>query len=576
MAGGKETPRQKMIGMMYLVLTALLAMNVSKEVLNSFILINDSLVVTNQNFSQKNESQYQAFALALANDPVKVKPWYDAAMSVKFAADSAVAHLEDLKRYLIMKTDKLDSVDVNVHLNRLRDAKTDNERFDAQFIVDSIFSLRNVDSKDNYDVPTNIMIGGEAANPKLGPFSALELKGVLDSYRDRLIAKVDSVKAPSIVRSLRINFDTEKQYRISKSEFQPWPLANFDHIPLAAVITNLSKMQTDVRNAEADVTKYLYGMVDASDFKFDTLAAKVIAPNLVFFGDEYKAEIFVAAFSTTQNPQVLLGKVDTTGSMPKIIGSVDSSSVTVDRGVGFYNVKATAEGMREYSGLINVKAPSGQINSYPFKGEYMVMKSGVVVSPTKMNVLYRGVKNPIAISVPGVAPDDVVATIDGGTLRPDAKAGKGNYIAEVAGGTTAKVRVSAKMDGKTRPMGDFEFRVKEVPNPVGTIAGVQEGIVSANRVAAAPTIIPKMENFDFELFFRTTRFDLVYQVGTDLITKNVTGASIPADAIEQIKRLKRGSRVYIENINAVMLDENNQPAAGVTPKRLAPISLKIE
>jgi len=574
MAGGKETPRQKMIGMMYLVLTALLAMNVSKDVLNAFILINDSLVMTNQNFSQKNESQYQAFQLAMANDPVKVKPWLDAAMAVRAAADSAVSHIEDLKRYVIMKTDKMDSVEVNVFLTNLRNATTDDQRFAAREVVDSIFSLRNVNSKDNYDVPTNILIGGDAGNPKSGKFSAVELKGVLDSYRDRLIAVVDSVKAPSIIRSLRNNFNTDGRFRVSASEFLPWHLANFDHIPLAAVITNLSKMQTDVRNAEADVVKYLFGMVDAGDFKFDTLAAKVIAPNLVFFGDEYRAEIFVAAFSTTQNPQVLLGKVDTVKNA--IVGPVDSTSVVVDRGVGFYNVKATTEGMREYSGLINVKAPSGQINSYPFKGEYMVMKSGVVVSPTKMNVLYRGVKNPIAISVPGVAPDDVVSTIDGGTLRPDPKAGKGNYIAEVSGGSTAKVRVSAKIDGKTRPMGDFEFRVKEVPNPVGTIAGIQEGVISANRIAAAPTVIPKMENFDFELFFRTTRFDLVYQVGTDLITKNVTGASIPSDAVEQIKRLKKGSRVYIENINAVMLDENNQPSPGVTPKRLAPISLKID
>jgi gliding motility-associated protein GldM len=573
MAGGKETPRQKMIGMMYLVLTALLAMNVSKDVLNAFILINDSLVVTNQNFSQKNASQYQAFQLAMANDPVKVKPWLDAAMSVKTAADSAVAHLEDLKRYVIMKTDKMDSVEVNGHLASLNNATTDEQRYAAREVVDSIFSLRNVSSKDNYDTPTNIMIGGDAGNPKSGTYSALELKGILDSYRNRLIAMVDSVKAPSIIRSLKNNFDTDAKFRVSASEFLPWHLANFDHIPLAAVVTNLSKMQTDVRNAEADVVRYLYGMVDAGDFKFDTLAAKVIAPNLVFFGDEYKAEIFVAAFSTTQNPQVLLGKVDTTTN--KIVGSIDSSSVVVDRGVGFYNVKATTEGMREYSGLINVKAPSGQVNSYPFKGEYMVMKSGVVVSPTKMNVLYRGVKNPVAISVPGVAPDDVVATIDGGTLRPDAKAGKGNYIAEVAGGTAAKVRVSAKMDGKTRPMGDFEFRVKDVPAPIGTIAGVTEGLVSANRLAAAPTVIPKMENFDFELFFKVTKFDLVYQVGTDLITKNVAGSSIPPDALDQIKRLKKGSRVYIENIDAIMLDENNQPAKGVAPKRLGPVSLKI-
>lgn len=563
MAGGKETPRQKMIGMMYLVLTALLALNVSKEILNSFILINDSLVVTNRNFTSKNQSQYDAFGVALANDEKKVRPWYNKSMAIKGAADSLYNHIELLKQYLIMRTDKLDSTEIGKF------------RTDGNLAaLDSVFSMRNVNSKDNYDIATNIMIGGEEGKLKEGKWTASELVSELNSYRDLLIAQIDPVKGESIINSLKLNFNTDTTVRISATEFEPWALANFYHIPLAAVVTNLSKIQTDVRNAESDAVKYLYGQVDASDFKFDTLAAKVIAPNLVFLNDEYSAEIFVAAFSTTQNPKVMLGRVDTVAK--KIIGPADSSSVTVERGVGTYKVRASREGLQEYSGLIRVKAPSGQFLSYPFKGEYMVMKSGVVVSPTKMNVLYRGVKNPVSVSVPGVAPENVRASLEGGTLSPDPKAGKGNFIAEVKGGSEATVKVTAQIDGKARPMGDFKFRVKDVPPPVATIAGVEEGLVSPNRLAAAPTVIPKMKNFDFELFFKVTKFDLVFQVGTDLITKQVTGSSIPAGDLEQIKRLKAGSRVYIENIKAVMLDENNQPAAGVTPVPLSPVSLKMQ
>lgn len=562
MAGGKETPRQKMIGMMYLVLTALLALNVSKEILNSFILINDSLLVTNANFTGKNQSQYDAFGVALANDEKKVRPFYTQAFQVKGSADSLYNHIEALKQYLIMRTDKLDSTEIS----SLRQAG------DLDSIA-SIFSLRNVNSKDNYDVPTNIMIGGEEGKLKQGQWTAQQLMDKIASFKGILIDKVDPKKGGSIINALNRNFNTDTLLQISQSEKQNWAMANFYHIPLAAVVTNLSKLQTDVRNAESDVVKYLYGEVDASDFKFDTLAAKVIAPNLVFQGDDYNAEIFVAAFSTTQNPQVQIGKVDT--SINEIVGPIDTSSVKVDRGVGTYTVRATSEGLKKYSGIIKVKAPSGQYLRYPFEGEYMVMKSGVVVSPTKMNVLYRGVKNPISISVPGVAPELVKPSLQGGTLRPDASAGKGNYIAEVAGGSTAKVIVSAEVEGKQRKMGEFEFRVKDVPPPVATIAGVEEGLISANRLAAAPTVIPKMKNFDFELFFKVTKFDLVYQVGTDLITTNVNGSSIPANALNQIKRLKKGSRVYIENISAVMLDENNRPAAGVTPKKLSPVSLKL-
>jgi gliding motility-associated protein GldM len=562
MAGGKETPRQKMIGMMYLVLTALLALNVSKEILNSFILINDSLVVTNKNFASKNESQYDAFKAALLNDQKKVQKWYDDAMEVQESAEDMVGHIEELKQYLIMRTDKLDSLEIKA----LREAG------DLDSIA-SIFSLRNVNSKDNYDTPTNIMIGGNEAKLKEGPHTAFELVEKLNGFRDKLISKIEPAKGQSIIDALQLNFNTDTTLRVSDSESETWPMANFYHIPLAAVVTNLSKIQTDVRNAESDVVKYLFREVDASDFKFDTLAAKIIAPNLVFHGDDYVAEIFVAAFSTTQNPQVQIGKVDT--SINEIIGAIDTSSVIVDRGVGTYTVRASREGLQKYSGIIKVKAPSGQYLKYPFEGEYMVMKSGVVVSPTKMNVLYRGVKNPVSVSVPGVAPELVKPSLQGGTLRPDAKAGKGNYIAEVKGGSTAKVIVSAEVDGKQRKMGEFEFRVKDVPAPVATIAGTKGGLISPNRLAAAPTVIPKMENFDFELFFKVTKFDLVYQVGTDLMTKPVNGSKIPADAVAQIKRLKKGSRVFIENIKAVMLDENNRPAPGVTPKTLSPVNLKM-
>jgi gliding motility-associated protein GldM len=456
----------------------------------------------------------------------------------------------------------LDSLEIKA----LRDAGD----FDS---IASIFSLRNVNSKDNYDTPTNIMIGGNEAKLKEGPHTAFELVEKLNGFRDKLISKIEPAKGQSIIDALQLNFNTDTTLRISPTESEIWPMANFYHIPLAAVVTNLSKIQTDVRNAESDVVKYLFREVDASDFKFDTLAAKIIAPNLVFHGDDYVAEIFVAAFSTTQNPQVQIGKVDT--SINEIIGAIDTSSVIVDRGVGTYTVRASREGLQKYSGIIKVKAPSGQYLKYPFEGEYMVMKSGVVVSPTKMNVLYRGVKNPVSVSVPGVAPELVKPSLQGGTLRPDAKAGKGNYIAEVKGGSTAKVIVSAEVDGKQRKMGEFEFRVKDVPAPVATIAGTKGGLISPNRLAAAPTVIPKMENFDFELFFKVTKFDLVYQVGTDLMTKPVNGSKIPADAVAQIKRLKKGSRVFIENIKAVMLDENNRPAAGVTPKTLSPVSLKM-
>ena len=399
-------------------------------------------------------------------------------------------------------------------------------------------------------------------------FNAIPALSFAIIFRDKLISKLDPGKGASIIEGLQGTFDTEKELKISDAESEPWPMANFYHIPLAAVVTNLSKIQTDVRNAESDVVKYLFREVDASDFKFDTLAAKVIAPNLVFAGDEYKAEIFVAAFSTTQNPEVLIGKVDTSDGGLKMAGSIDSTSVVVDKGVGTYTVRANSEGLKKYEGIIQVKAPSGAMIPYKFESEYMVMKTGVVVSPTKMNVLYVGVDNPISVSVPGVAPENVRPSLTGGNLKPDSKAGKGNYIATVKGGKEATVNVSADLGGSMRPMGKFVFRVKRVPDPEAFCAGQTDGLISKNKLAAAGAVIPKMKNFDFDLTFKVTSFEVTMNIGGDLITTSASGNRFSAEMKNRIKSLKSGSRVYIENIKAVGPD-------GV-PRKLKPINFKIQ
>jgi len=164
MSGGKQTPRQKMIALMYLVLTALLALNVSKEILNSFVLINDSLEITNDNFEEKNESQYAAFRKQLGINEAKVRPFYDKAMVVKSAADSLVEHIDELKWELVKETDKRDPEVVDPVIKQYKEASEQN-KLALRDTLNRMFSLREVESKDNYDMPTHIMIGGDAKVP---------------------------------------------------------------------------------------------------------------------------------------------------------------------------------------------------------------------------------------------------------------------------------------------------------------------------------------------------------------------------------------------------------------------------
>ena len=565
MAGGKETPRQKMIGMMYLVLTALLALNVSKEILNSFILINNGLVTTNTNFSNKNAAQMAAFDKEYALNPKKVQKYYDDAKAVKAAADSLVEHIEFLKHYLIIRTDGLDSTSIFALRKQWQDADDVNKpKFKVQ--LDSIFNLKNVDSKDNYDIATNIMIGGEESKPKTGKFTAQEIKGKLDYFRERMKS---FVKEPSLIAALDANFNTDTTYKVSETETENWMLSNFYHIPLAAVVTNLSKIQTDVRNGESDVIKNLFQNVSAEDFKFDKLEARVIPQsNYVLVGEKYQADVFVAAYSTTQNPSILIGEVDT--AKKALIGRGDSSNVKIKDGVGRYEVPAGAEGIKKWGGIIQVVSPGGEIKSYPFKSEYMVAKPALVVSPTKMNVLYIGVENPVSISVPGVPTENLSPSLSGGTLRPGKE--KGEFIAEVKGGSEAIVSVSAKfmVDGKatTKNMGQFKFRVKRVPDPVAYIANKKDGLVSANELIAAGAVIPKMENFDFDLQFRITSFDLSMNMQGDFITKSASGNRLTAEMASMLKSAKKGTKIYIEEVKAVGPD--------AVPRKLAPLNMKLQ
>jgi gliding motility-associated protein GldM len=261
-------------------------------------------------------------------------------------------------------------------------------------------------------------------------------------------------------------------------------------------------MQNDVKNAEADIINTLYNKIDANTFKFDKLEARVnAASNYVLIGDEYKAEIFVAGFSTTSNPQIWLGNYDSLGN--HLGGPIDSTSVIVQNGVGYYTASPTSEGTTEWGGIIRIKDPANPMappKVFPFKAEYKSAKPAVVVSPDKMNVFYVGVDNPVSISVPGVAPSDIRPSISGGTITGS----NGKYIVRVKDGvSTAVVSVAANIKGVNKPMGKgIEFRVKRVPNPEAEFAGkTGTATITEAQLKGGTMVTAKLDNFPFDLKF---------------------------------------------------------------------------
>jgi gliding motility-associated protein GldM len=326
----------------------------------------------------------------------------------------------------------------------------------------------------------------------------------------------------------------------------------------------LSKLQSDVRNAEADIIKQLYGNISANDFKFDTLAAKVI-PNTkyVFLGDTFKAEVLVAAFSTTQDPVLEVGfKFDSSG-VP--VPPLDTTGVGVSRGVGIYKTVPKTEGLVEWGGVIKIKKPDGTYQPYTFRDSYMVAKPNITVSPTAMNVFYRGLDNPVEVSAPGVALEQLKVTIDNGSLSGS----KGKYTVRPGNGREANVIVSAELNGQSKKLGQMSFRVKDVPDPKPYFAGkTGSDNVSIVDLKAAQAVFAKMENFEFDLKFDIVSFTMSMNYKGNLLEKDSNSNRLTGEMVDLVKAAaSKGAKVFIEKIKAKGPDGKIRD--------LPPISLKV-
>lgn len=548
MASGKQTPRQKMIGMMYLVLTALLALNISKEIINSFIVIEDGLINTNRGIDGKNGLLYNQFAAAMANDEKKAKPLYEKAQAVQKKSAELTAYIQSLKS----------EVKARVQFG------AEGEKVDPALLKqgDTLHTIW-MDAPDDYDKPTNMMIGDDPATIEAKKPSAV-LKKKLGEYKAFLLSQLDDKAKKSIGKNLDI-LDTKDVYSKDNEKMVSWEWYNFYHMPVSAMLANLTRIQNDVKNTEGDVVNELLSSINKNDFKFDAVVAKVVAPtSYVLTGEKYTASIFVAAYNSTQAPQVWLCNVDTVTGKP--IGSIDSTTVKTKDGMGFYEVAAGSTGLQQWSGLIRVKKPDGTYSQYPFKSEYMVAAPSAAVSPTKMNVFYIGVDNPVAISAAGVAPSDITPSFAGnGSISSAGKPGE--YIVRVSGGAEATINVSAKLNGQSKSMGAFKFRVKRVPDPVAYLGNIKgDGQMTKGELNAASGIFARMENFDFDLSFKVVSFVMSMSVNGVFVDKKANGPALSGEMKTLLAGAKVGNKVFFEQITVQGPDGTLRKIPGVNIK----------
>ena len=518
---------------MYLVLTAMLALNVAAEVLESFRIVDASLGQTLVNINKKNEQVYGAFDAAYAQNPAKVKEWKDKADEVRKRSSVLITKIKDLKEELAIASGGF--------------AVKSQPDFELTSEIPTTINSKGdtivIKKEDDLNTPSEIMIQKKKAT---------DLKTSINEYREFLATYLEegSQQRENIIRLL--DTSDPKINLKEGGERKTWEILHFESKPLIAVITLLSKMEVDIQNAETNVISSLYGQIDAASFKFNRLQARILAKSTyILEGDQFEAEIFLAAEDTTQQPEIYVG----------------NTKLSMKDGMGIYKANASQTGTFQWGGLIKYKSPDGEIKSYPFKGEYQVGKPKATISPTKMNVLYMGIANPINISVDGVASQNLDVTFNNGRIEKDGD----NYLVYptkldgLAKNTT--ISVSAKINGESRPMGKMDFRVKDVPPPLATIGGMNGGTIRKEDLMAENGIFAELKDFLFDLKYTVTQFDISF-TGTYVKLTSSKSNKFTDEQKGFFSKLTPGSYIYIDNIMAK--GENGS----LVP--LSPIGFKIK
>ena len=564
MAGGNISPRQKMINMMYLVLTALLALNVSKEVLNSFFEVNKGITRSTINFNAKNGDTYAAFDAAAEVNPVKAGPFREQAYSVKNEADKLVSFLQEMKYSLVLTADKKvylgSESEIKDEEGDLIDEKAIELSWDSLSDKQKLMSIGALTNKDDRHAAGDLFFSSKRQDN-----IATSLKNDLNAYK--LLLLDIAYGNESLITSIGETCDYDDKN--VKGKKQLWEEYNFYDMPSVGALTLLSKMQSDVRNTESDIINMLRENIDAGSLKFTTAEGiQIPNSNFVLKGDSFRAQIFIAAKDTTQAPIIYVGEYDSLGSGKyEMIGN-DYETVKVVNGKGMFARRAISEGKQKWGGLIAMKTDNGT-KMYPFRGKYLVAAKSAVVSPTNMNILYLEVDNPLKISVPGYTAGVISAVINNGKVSA-VKKSSGEYSARPNKKGKAMVSLFAEVDGKRTKMGEMEFRVKEVPPPKAKVQFALDvnGTVVINKMKMvnAGGLLAELKDFDFKgVRYIITSYRLSGVYKGEQQKEDAKGPKFTSKMLGIIKNTKSGNAITISNIKAKRIDAKNTSIRSLDP-----------
>ena len=495
------SPRQKMINLMYVVLMAMLALNVSNEVLNGFSIVEESLKRTTQNAALENQTIYDDFAEQMKKNPQKVKQWYDKSEKVKTMSNSLYHLVDELKLAIVQEADGKDG------------------------------DVRNIRNKEDLEAANQVMLAP-------GRGRGQELFDAINAYRANLLPMVTSPRQKKLIVS---NLTTDVPAE-AKSLGKNWQEYMFESMPAAAAVTLLSKLQNDVRYAEGEVLHTLVQNIDVKDIRVNALEAFVI-PNsqTIVRGDKFSAHIVMAAVDTTQVPDIYIGnqKVELKDNLyERICGTTGDFTL---------------------AGYLETFNGNGERVRRDFSQKYTVVDPSATVSADLMNMLYAGYNNPISVSVPGVPLSKVQATMTNGTLQP---VSPGKYIARPSKiGENATITVISTNTGRSQQMGQFTFRVRRLPDPTPYITMNDEhgnptrykgGKLAKSQLIGANAIGAAIDDGILDIAFRVQSFETDFFDNMGNAVPIVSeGASFSSRQKETFRKLTRNRRFYISRVTVV-------------------------
>ena len=495
MAIPKE-PRQQMINIMYLVLTALLALNVSAEVINAFKKVNDSLSNSTNNIILKNNDTYQALADKVSKEKTEqAEDYQNRALQAKQISQDFYDYIGSIKG------------DIEEYVGRDEEG--------------------NMKKLDDLNASTVVMLGRDNAGGH-----AQELRQKINETRAKLMALIPEDRKEEFGEQ-NISLEEAPEQVSVRGEQKPWERANFESIPAIAAMTNLTKLQSDVKTSEANLVTYLSTAIGAKKMKFDAFKVGVV-PNSTYLlaGEELEVEAFLAAYSSESNNVTI---------------NIGGTNVPLKDGVATWKRRVSGIGEKTLPVTINLYNPAtDKTETIRDELKYKVGSQATTVSAAKMNVIFIGLDNPIEIGVSGVNPEDVSASISGSgaTLT----GGRGNYTARATSQGKATVSVTAK--GKSA--GTKEFRVMRVPDPVAKVGGKVDGAIKSAVLKAQKGIQAELKDFYFEgVRYNVVSYNFVLAPKRkDIQTAAGSGGSFTGQVANLLSQVKPGDAVWFENIRA--------------------------